>query len=73
MTTLPSMTGAPWGPRVGSGPVLSASPDVDRRVDERQSQVDERSERSSEAWVSCAACGMDVRADRLSQHRATQH
>lgn len=26
-----------------------------------------------DTWVTCEVCGMEVRADRLDRHRATQH
>lgn len=26
-----------------------------------------------DTWLTCVVCGMEVRADRLDRHRATQH
>ena len=75
MTTLPSMIGAPWRPHTLIG-VLATSEGVRGEVDGRGPGERDRAvvgDRRGDEWVSCAECGMEVRADRLSQHRATQH
>lgn len=76
MTTLPSTTRSLWRRRVGPGAApagaAGAGFSIDERTTEPTSPRVEPSERS-DAWVTCTACGMEVRADRLHQHRATQH
>jgi len=77
MTTLPSMSGAPWRPRVSSGSAPTVPTDADRRSIEHrrrgQGRGGEPAGRSDDRWVTCAECGMEVKADRLSQHRSSQH
>ena len=77
MTTLPSMNGAPWRSRFDPGHERPSGADPCRGTDDRSAHrhrpPTDPSEHGGDVWVTCEACGMDVRADRLSQHRATQH